>query len=887
MGAASYISRMGEKAQGAAMAVGGLLMAMNIAGEMIKADAEKKMEAALAENDFEGGRQHIDQAVMGEGMASAGQDAMMAGIVGTALLGPIGGIIAGLAMLAISLATFDAEAERKKHAEKFAKAEITHLKERQKEQLEAITSGASVTRAALSSLAQSFKRNRELLADIINPDERNKAAKELDAAVLGSAASMGGLATDQAQLDKIVTELTQSSTHLSTEIKDAAQASYNLAQAAAAAAEANYDAAIATNSFRAASLGVDNFVKSLETGSSRLGPAIAIMEENLKNFTMGDGGANINRLRGEALGAANRAGIGTGPVVDAINSQFDLLRDVAHAQSKLPEALSAANLNIQAGMTDEAVKDSLESSLLKATGADRDSDVGRMMLAAIAKLDEKALSMIKSGSFDFTKFLDDANKGLADLGMGGLSAVKAIEEHEKTIEKLTVKRIKTEGDLLKAQRAAIDAHLEAAEIMAEFGGSAVTGEMRKQATLDKSNLATKRLGLGELTTGSAAELGAMSQAITAQFATLETRGRNAGGFAGGDGRDADKRTELLAAQKDLASVTKQLINLNREELEILKKKNALEKESLEAAIKGDLDKFLKDSMSVGATALIATGNEAMAQALFGIEGVAGAFENVQKMQEEGVQSIFGQTLGGQGGVAERSAGAALGARGIEDPRMAALLAGTTAQEEGLKAQNRALAGTLSTIADQQTTMAEMQVASAQIAIENANVLFNSGLQQANAQLLSTGGVVYASKGFEPRGTDTVPAMLTPGEVVVNKAGANAGGNRGLLRRMNRGEAVGGGGGQMVAAIDPSVVKQLITGLNGFNTTLSQNIDKLQNTKFQIKLDTTNVNVNLNGGNFLSGLKKELKSELMADVGEKIKTLRFDDSGNATFSESSM
>ena len=100
--------------------------------------------------------------------------------------------------------------------------------------------------------------------------------------------------------------------------------------------------------------------------------------------------------------------------------------------------------------------------------------------------------------------------------------------------------------------------------------------------------------------------------------------------------------------------------------------------------------------------------------------------------------------------------------------------------------------------------------------------------------------------------------------------------------MNNGEAIGSGG---QAGIDPNVVKQLITGLNTFNTSLAQNIDKLQNTKFQIKLDTTNVNVNLNGGGFLAGLKEELKGELMADVGEKIKTLRFDESGNASFSES--
>jgi hypothetical protein len=34
--------------------------------------------------------------------------------------------------------------------------------------------------------------------------------------------------------------------------------------------------------------------------------------------------------------------------------------------------------------------------------------------------------------------------------------------------------------------------------------------------------------------------------------------------------------------------------------------------------------------------------------------------------------------------------------------------------------------------------------------------------------LAKGGVVYAANGFNPKGTDTVPAMLTPGEMVLNK-----------------------------------------------------------------------------------------------------------------------
>jgi hypothetical protein len=59
---------------------------------------------------------------------------------------------------------------------------------------------------------------------------------------------------------------------------------------------------------------------------------------------------------------------------------------------------------------------------------------------------------------------------------------------------------------------------------------------------------------------------------------------------------------------------------------------------------------------------------------------------------------------------------------------------------------------------------------------------------------STGGLIYASRGtlvnYKPRGTDTVPAMLTPGEFVVNaKAAQN---NLSLLRSINSNNYMAGG-----------------------------------------------------------------------------------------------
>ncbi len=46
--------------------------------------------------------------------------------------------------------------------------------------------------------------------------------------------------------------------------------------------------------------------------------------------------------------------------------------------------------------------------------------------------------------------------------------------------------------------------------------------------------------------------------------------------------------------------------------------------------------------------------------------------------------------------------------------------------------------------------------------------------------LATGGIVYASRGFQPKGTDTVPAMLTPGEMVLTRDQQKALGGMGTL-----------------------------------------------------------------------------------------------------------
>lgn len=75
-------------------------------------------------------------------------------------------------------------------------------------------------------------------------------------------------------------------------------------------------------------------------------------------------------------------------------------------------------------------------------------------------------------------------------------------------------------------------------------------------------------------------------------------------------------------------------------------------------------------------------------------------------------------------------------------------------------------------------------------IRSATTVVAPGAPVARA----TGGIIYSSAGsyidFQPKGTDTVPAMLTPGEFVMSKPAVDRIGS-GTLSRMNKGYSNGG------------------------------------------------------------------------------------------------
>jgi hypothetical protein len=104
----------------------------------------------------------------------------------------------------------------------------------------------------------------------------------------------------------------------------------------------------------------------------------------------------------------------------------------------------------------------------------------------------------------------------------------------------------------------------------------------------------------------------------------------------------------------------------------------------------------------------------------------------------------------------------------------------------------------------------------------SNVDNTGGADGTRPKLYAKGGQVnYLAAGgpprFIPQGTDTVPAMLTPGEIVMNRASVASLGAGNLLHANKTGQwpASGGGGGDIAAAIRQGLAGVTISVQNPF------------------------------------------------------------------------
>jgi TP901 family phage tail tape measure protein len=542
------------------------------------------------------------------------------------------------------------------------------------------------------------------------------------------------------------------------------------------------------------------------------------------------------------------------------------------------------------------------------------------------------MAKIAAGDYSFlTKKIEEAGVGVSKEGMQFVSDLQKVNAELSPLYK---QRIESERALVEAQRQAISLTLEGLDIQAKYGGKAVTPEIRRQAALESANAGRRAAGLNDVRGSDPASLRAGLNQIRGNFSALEQKAlqRKVSGQEGV--RDEGMRENLKKAQQDQVKLIKDLISAEEEQLKITKEKNKLEKDSLESLLAGDIDKFFEQQAAVGATAAIASGNRA-AIGQFGGQALGGAYQNLQRQKEAGVTELFGRRIGGSGGLLESSAMASLGARGVQNPRMAQILAGTTPEEEASNRRLREYGGLLgeagaagAEMAALEVTRAEMNIATAELKIQNAGL--NTDILNNQPQNRSRGGIVYASKGqlinFVPKGTDTVPAMLTPGEFVVNRGAVNRGDNLSFLRAINNGQYTANAQrlNSNTSSI-PNILKQLtsspqalqtqdtqrkvvqnernisnvnfdvqklskelgkfMSGFDGFMENFSEQVGKLGNTEVSHKLG--DVNLNINGGQFLQSMADGLKQQLMEDLGQKLQGIKVNNVGNIKFGRTSV
>ena len=258
---------------------------------------------------------------------------------------------------------------------------------------------------------------------------------------------------------------------------------------------------------------------------------------------------------------------------------------------------------------------------------------------------------------------------------------------------------------------------------------------------------------------------------------------------------------------------------------------------------------------------------------------------IEQLKAEGADT---ETLRKAGEIAATSVGL--------DARAGQTLTGTTDELNELRAQGQALAQTGAQVSQMMADSAMMEVAQAEMAIEQANVIFKNTMEKAgraqeraDAGLpLSKGGVVYANRGiFVPRGTDTVPAMLTPGEFVVNRAAVQRGNNLQILRAMNaNGQTVNAGpngaanlssGGSVGYYNTGDIVQglggvfgQALPNLERAFSQFSSAVDKLSNTQIGVSINQPiDVNIRLLNDNILKVIDDRIKDAVLETVANEI------------------
>ena len=632
---------------------------------------------------------------------------------------------------------------------------------------------------------------------------------------------------------------------------------------------------------------LDNLVASQETGFSTAGVAATTLATAISSA-----GANISSAElGRSLDLLEGNLQKFGANAKQISGARDLITGLNDVQKGAADALAAVKAGFKGeGADPKAIQGQLRDAILNAVPDD--SPIKEKLINAFPdKLPPDVIqSFLNTG--DVSGILDAAFGPVEESVKKQLiEPLKKMAEQEKILVGLAVQRREAEQQLIAVQKKAIDTQIDAAKSLEFFGGPKFTPEKEFDARRRQANLTLQDSGIAGLATGSAADIRSASDSLMSQFSNQQAAQNAAaitggGAFGGVAGVDKDRRAELKASNQALIDITKSGIEQRKQELDLIKKKNQAEKDALNSLLGGDVESFFDQAIGAAAGSALRTG-DAAAASLFG----AGALGT-------GLQGLQGTGLSDAEN--SRASQLAFGAFGLGEDA-ARTFSGTTTEEERIKAEGRELSQLQSELADQSVDLEEMTVSATTVVITAANLKMQDISDQVtraqNIAGFNRGGVVYANKGmFIPRGTDTVPAMLTPGEFVVNRAAVQRGNNLQMLRSMNsnsaptqatqnlssggpvRYRANGSTGPEGPGGIDLSKFEDMV---NKFQEVT----DKLGNVNIKHmfeKLGTLDINHMFNGN-----MQQAFKDEILSEAGNMMARSKFNNDGSITTSDRSV
>tara|TARA_B100001564_G_scaffold359904_1_gene383757 strand:+ start:3202 stop:9315 length:6114 start_codon:yes stop_codon:yes gene_type:complete len=598
--------------------------------------------------------------------------------------------------------------------------------------------------------------------------------------------------------------------------------------------------------FKSATAASNVALKSYLEGISGSGNTISSSFEVLKTAVSTAAQGISNSDFEKSLQSVSKTLKDYGQDTDKINKVQNKMRAGRAAQSSLTTIIDSLDPNNMGDLrsignvqnASSKIGEGLKSGLADEFGPELANRIATTFEDNIGK-DSTAETRFKEGGVDVFR---DAMTQVTDTLIAELGpAMKIAAENQKIINGLTKTRLAVEKELITAQKQRLDIDLEASLVQQKYNGATVTINDRLKSLKNEINLTTQGIsGLSSFQGSPSGMLGDQAGEVRARLNELSNQGELSP-------KDASDQKRLRDVASQQVSQARKLIQIRELEYQQIKKRSELERKSADALLSGDVDSFFNQQAAQGALKSVAMGLPS--STAFGGDALNEAANFLRELQATGQNTFEGQDIGGAGGLLERVIKAGFEARGLNQSS-ATQLARQSAETTRplLDAGNKInkAADVLIKAAAFQEQMLKERVIQAQTVIVNAEKRRDDAIEQAGAE---------EKRRMEAKAKNEELKMRFPADATPSR--------QNLLRSTPV---------TPVATIDVDPFKDVVKDVTKMQSSVAASFEKLSQG-IVMKLDTTQVNVNLNGTGMLQALTAEVQAEVMKKVNEKFANLK--------------